>query len=68
MRLEAEMAYTEVMQSKRLVQEGLYTSTALMASPREAVDDGRHRNLSELTSLKTFVTELAGHIAAVAAR
>ena len=53
---------------KRLVQEGLYTSTALLASPREAVDDGRHRNLSELTSLKTFVTEFAGHIAAVAAR
>ncbi len=53
---------------KRLVQEGLYTSTALMASPREAAEDGRHRNLSELTSLKTFVTEFAGHIAAVAAR
>ena len=53
---------------KRLVQEGLYTSTALMASPREAVDDGQHRNMSDLTSLKTFVTEFAGHIAAVAAR
>ena len=53
---------------KRLVQEGLYTSTALMASPREAVDDGRHTSMSDLTSLKTFVTEFAGHIAAVAAR
>ncbi|MCY4305078.1 MAG: restriction endonuclease [Aestuariivita sp.] len=53
---------------KRLVQEGLYTSTALMVSPREAVDDGRHRNMSDLTSLKTFVTEFAGHVAAMAAR
>lgn len=53
---------------KRLVQEGLYTSAALMASPREAIDDGRHRNISDLTSLKTFVTKFAGHIAAVAAR
>ena len=36
---------------KRLVQEGLYTSTALLASPREAAVDGKFRNLSELTSL-----------------
>ena len=53
---------------RRLVREGLYTSTALLVSPREAVDDGRHRNMSDLSSLKTFVTEFAGHIAAVAAR
>jgi len=53
---------------KRLVQEGLYTSTALLVSPREAVDDGGYRKMSDLTSLKTFVTEFAGHIAAVAAR
>ena len=26
---------------KRLVQEGLYTSTALLASPREAAVDGK---------------------------
>ena len=53
---------------KRLMQEGLYTSTSLMVSPREAVEDGRHRNMSDLTSPKTFVTEFAGHIAAAAAR
>ena len=53
---------------KRLVQEGLYTSTALLASPREAAVDGRFRNLSELTSLKTLVAEFAGHIAAAAVR
>lgn len=53
---------------KRLVQEGLYTSAAFLSSPREAAADGRYRHLSELTSLKTFVTEFAGHIATVAAR
>ena len=53
---------------KRLVQEGLYSSAAFIASPRGAANDGRYRHLSELTSLKTFVSEFAGHIAAVAAR
>ena len=53
---------------KRLVQEGLYSSAAFLTSPREAATDGQYRHLSELTSLKTFVTEFAGHIASVAAR
>jgi len=53
---------------KRLVQEGLYSSATFLASPRDAAADGRYRYLSELTSLKTFVTEFAGHIASVAAR
>ncbi len=53
---------------KRLVQEGLYTSATFLTSPREASADGSYRHLSELTSLKTFVTDFAGHIAAVAAR
>ena len=53
---------------KRLVQEGLYSSATFLASPRDAASGGRYRHLSELTSLKTFVTEFAGHIAAVAAR
>jgi len=53
---------------KRLVQEGLYSSATFLASPREAAIDGRYRHLSELTSLKTFVTKFAGHVAAIAAR
>lgn len=53
---------------KRLVQEGLYTSATFLASPREAAADGAYRHISDLTSLRTFVTEFAGHIAAVAAR
>lgn len=53
---------------QRLVQEQLYTSAALLASPRSAAADGAFADMSELTSLKTFVTTLAGHIAAEAAR
>lgn len=53
---------------KRLAREGLYTGTALMASPREAVDDGRHGKMSGTASLRTLVTGFAGHIAAAAAR
>ncbi|WP_416613385.1 PaeR7I family type II restriction endonuclease [Phaeobacter sp. JH64H1] len=53
---------------KRLVQEGLYTSATFLASPREASADGAYRHISSLTSLRSFVTEFAGHIAGVAAR
>lgn len=53
---------------RKLVQEGLYTSATFLSSPRTAATDGAYRHLSELTSLKTFVTEFAGHIAAVSAR
>ena len=53
---------------RRLVQEGLYSSATFLVSPREAVTDGHYRHLSELTSLKSFVTEFAGHIAAIAVR
>ncbi|MBL3575666.1 PaeR7I family type II restriction endonuclease [Rhodovulum sulfidophilum] len=51
---------------KRLVQEWLYSSATFLASPRDAACDGRYRHLSDLTSLKTFVIEFAGHISAVA--
>lgn len=53
---------------RKLVRERLYTSAAILLSPREAVDSGEYSELAELTGLKTFVTELAGHIAAEAAR
>jgi hypothetical protein len=49
-------------------QERLYTTATIMASPRTAVTSGEFVDLSELTSLKTFVTSFAGHIAAEAAR
>ena len=53
---------------RKLVQEQLYTSASVLASPRTAASTGEFTDLSELTSLKTFVTSLAGHIAAEAAR
>ncbi|MEW7857253.1 PaeR7I family type II restriction endonuclease [Pseudomonas chlororaphis] len=53
---------------QRLVQEQLYTTAALLASPRTAAVDGEFSELSDMTSLKTFVTSLAGHVAAEAAR
>jgi hypothetical protein len=53
---------------QRLAQEQLYTTAALMTSPRTAAKSGAYGSLSEMTSFKTFVTSLAGHIAAEAAR
>ena len=53
---------------QKLVKEGLYTSACLLASPRDAVTTGEFSELSHMTSLKTFVTSLAGHIAAESAR
>lgn len=53
---------------QKLVQEQLYTTTALVTSPRSAAKSGEFSDMSSMTSLKTFVTSLAGHIAAQAAR
>ena len=53
---------------QRLVQEQLYTTASVITSPRTAVQSGDFSDLSELTSLKTFVANLAAHIAGEAAR
>jgi type II restriction enzyme len=53
---------------KKLVQEQLYTTASVITSKREAVDTGKFSALSPMTDLKTFVTALAGHVAAEAAR
>lgn len=53
---------------QRLMQEQLYSTAALMASPRGASTTGEHSSMSDMTSFKTFVTSLAGHVAAEAAR
>jgi hypothetical protein len=53
---------------QRLVQEQLYTTAAVLASPRSAAKTGEISALSSMTDLKTFVTSLAGHVAAEAAR
>ena len=53
---------------RKLVQEQLYTSASVIVSSRSDADTGEYSELSEMTGLKTFVTELAGHVAAEAAR
>jgi hypothetical protein len=50
------------------MQEQLYSAAAVIASPREAIKTGSYSDLSSMTSLKTFVSELAGHVAAQASR
>ncbi len=53
---------------RRLMHEQLYSSAALLTSTRDAAINGHFGQMSEMTSLKTFVTGLAGHVAAAAAR
>jgi hypothetical protein len=53
---------------RKLVQEQLYTAASVLASPRNAAVTGEYSELGQLTSLTSFVTGLAGHIAATAAR
>lgn len=53
---------------QKLVQEQLYTSASIITSPRSAVATGEFSEISEMTGIKTFVSALAGHIAAEAAR
>lgn len=48
---------------QRLMQEQLYSVASVIASPRTASADGIYQELDGMTGLKTFVTELAGHIA-----
>jgi len=53
---------------QKLVQEELYTTATVIASSRDAKASGDFSSLSPMTGLKTFVTSLAGHIAAETAR
>jgi hypothetical protein len=53
---------------RKLMQEQLYSTASVIVSPRSASDTGEFKELSEMTGLKTFVTSLAGHVAAEAAR
>ena len=53
---------------RKLAQERLYTTASILTSPRSASADGNYSEMSDMTGLRTFVTELAGHVAAEAAR
>ena len=53
---------------QKLVQEQLYTTACIISSPRSAAETGEFSELSAMTGLKTFITALAGHVAAETAR
>lgn len=53
---------------RKLVLEQLYTTATVLLSPRTAVDTGDYSELSKMTGLRTFVSTIAGHVAAEAAR
>lgn len=53
---------------QKLIRENLYTAACTLASPREARETGTYADMSELTSLRSFVSAFAGHIAAEAVR
>jgi hypothetical protein len=65
---EASYAERYNLLCSKLMQENLYTAATLLLSPRSSLHTGEYSELSELTSLKMFVTTFAGHIAAEAAR
>jgi len=53
---------------KRLMQEKLYSSAALLLSPRHRVETGECLELSEMTSIKSFFAGFAARVAVEAAR
>lgn len=53
---------------QRLVQEQLYTTASVITAKKDSIDTGAFDTISDMTNLKTFITSLAGHIAAEAAR
>jgi len=53
---------------QKLAKEQLYTTASVLASPRTAINSGDYTHISNMTDIKTFVTSLAGHVAAAAAR
>ena len=53
---------------QKLTQGQLYTAASIITSPSTAAATGAYEDLHPMTSLKTFVTSLAGHVASEAAR
>jgi hypothetical protein len=53
---------------QKLMQEKLYTATALLASPNTSAKTGNYSDLSSMTSLKTFLATFAGHCLATSSR
>ena len=53
---------------QRLVKEQLYTSAAVLATPRAAQQTGEYTEFTAMTGLRAFVAALAGHVATDAAQ
>ncbi len=53
---------------QKLVQEQLYSAASVLMSPRSAASSGTYTELGEMTGLRAFVTQLAGHVATEEAR
>lgn len=53
---------------RKLMQERLYTAACVLTSSRDAVKTGHFVSISDMAGLGAFITTLAGHIAAEAAR
>lgn len=53
---------------QHLVRKQLYTSAAIIASKRDAINDGMYSELSNMSGLRTFVATLASHVAMAASR
>lgn len=53
---------------QKLTKEQLYTTASILVSPGDALNSGDYSQMSSMTGIKTFVSSLAGHIAAEAAR
>lgn len=53
---------------QRLARENIYSAASVISARRADAKSGRYKDLSDATSLKTFVATLAGHVAASAAR
>ncbi len=53
---------------RKMIHEQLYSSACSLASPRSAIQDGRFNTYNDMTSLSSFISTFAGHIAAASAR
>jgi hypothetical protein len=53
---------------QKLVQEQLYSTATIIASPNDAIKTGKYSSLSQMSSIRTFLISFAAHIAATALR
>ena len=50
-----------------MMQENLYDAASILMSPNTAGKTGEYTEFDKMTGLRTFVTQLAGHVAAAVA-